>query len=147
MRWLSVLVLAGLATVAVAAPRLELELRGDELEATLVGLGKREPVLLHDVTRGRRVPALRIESGRERGEPGVRFHATFDVRMLEPDGKPHELALEHAGTELARATLVLPAPDEASGLRWLVIVGPLIGLAMIGAAIWIGRRTTRPRAP
>ena len=35
------------------------------------------------------------------------------------------------------------APDEASPLRWLVIVGPLLGLALIGLAVWIGRRTMR----
>lgn len=143
MRLLAVVVLAWLATAASAAPQLELTLRGDELEAKLVGLDKREPVMLHDLTRARRVPAQRVESGVERGGPAGRFYATFDVRMLEPDGKAHELALEHAGAELARATLVLPAPDEASSLRWLVLIGPLLGLAMIGIAIWIGRRAMR----
>jgi hypothetical protein len=141
---LAVLVLAGvLDGTAAAAPRLELRLDGDRLEATVVGAAKSEPVMLRDLTRDRRIPSMQVQSAREHGDAAAtddRFYATFAAELLEGDGKPHELAIEVRGQELARTTLVLPAPPEPSNLRWLVIVGPLAGLLMIGAAIFIGRR-------
>ncbi len=146
MRWLVVLLLVLGANTAAAAPRLELRIEGQRLVATLIGLPKLDGVMLHDLTRDRRVPAMEVQSAQEHGDANpadVRFYASFDTELLEGDDKPHELALEARGEELARATIVLPGMPEASSLRWLVIVGPLIGLLMIGIAIWIGRRVLR----
>jgi hypothetical protein len=139
------LLLLGVSTAA-AAPRLELHIEGQRLEATVIGLPKLDPVMLHDVTRDRRVPPLQVQSASEHGDPNAgddRFYATFDTELLEGDDKPHELAVEAGGQELARATLVLPGMPAPSNLRWLVIAGPLIGLAMIITAIYIGRRVLK----
>lgn len=139
LSWLGGLAaLVGDAAPASAAARLELRLEGDRLEAMIIGEPKREPVYLRDVAHQRRIPALQVQSA-----PGApdQFTATFDAETLEGDGKPRELAIEWNGTELARTSFVLPAPQKPSSLRYLVIIGPLIGLVMIGVAVWIGRRT------
>ena len=146
MRRLAVLLLLLGVSTAVAAPRLELKIQGQRLEATLIGLPKLDPVMLHDVTRDRGIPPMQVQSAAEHGDANAsdeRFYATFDTDLLDGDDKPHELALEAEGQELARATLVLPGMPAPSSLRWLVIVGPLIGLAMIITAIYIGRRVLK----
>jgi hypothetical protein len=130
--------IVGLAGPAAAAPHLELRLEGERLEATVTGEPKREPVYLRDLKHRRRVAALQVTAGGPE-----QFTATFDAETLEGDGKSREFAIEWNGAELARATFVLPAMPEPSSLSYLVILGPLMGLAMIGLAIWIGRKTLR----
>jgi hypothetical protein len=132
--------LVGLGASASAATRLELRLEGDRLEATVIGEPKREPVFLRDLMHQRRIAALQVTSA-----PGAtdQFTATFDAEQLEGNGKPRDFAIEWNGTELARTTFVLPAMPEPSSLSYLVILGPLMGLAMIIAAIYIGRRTLK----
>jgi hypothetical protein len=132
-------VLVVLATLAsTAAAERALELRVDSarelVEARLAGEPKHEPLFLRDLDRARRVPALEVTT------EANALVARFDLRTLAPDGATHRLAVEWADTELARGAVILPAPEGPSGLRWLVIVGPLLGLVMIMTAIWIGRR-------
>jgi hypothetical protein len=135
------MLLVGLTTSASAAARLELHLQGDRLDATVIGEPKREPVFLRDMKHQRRVPATHVVAGGPTGTE--QFTATFDADSLEGDGKPREFAIEWRDTELARTTFVLPAMPEPSALSYLVIIGPLMGLAMIIAAIYIGRRTLK----
>ncbi len=133
MRALVVLVLLA-NTAAAASLELRVDAAREVIEARVPGEPKREPLFLRDLDRARRTPALDVTT-----DANV-LVARFDLRVLSPDGKPHQLALEWADTELARGVVVLPAPEGPSGLRWLVIVGPLMGLVMIIAAVWIGRR-------
>ena len=131
----------GISTHALAAPRLELRLEGDRLEATVTGEPEREPVYLKDLKHQRRVPATHVQAGPAGGP--AQFTATFDADSLEGDGKPRDFAIEWRDTELARTTFVLPAMPQPSALSYLVILGPLMGLAMIIAAIYIGRKTLK----
>jgi hypothetical protein len=137
----TVLLVVGLHASAVAAPRLELHLEGDRLEATVIGAPKQEPVFLRDLSRQRRVGALQVQAG-PAGAP-AQFTATFDAETLEGNGKPRDFAIESRDGELARTTFVLPAMPEPSSLRYLVIIGPLMGLVLIGLAVWIGRKTLK----
>ncbi len=143
MRLVAALILVVLHGAAVAAPRLELRVdpRTEQIHATLTGAAMLdERLFLRDVDRGNRVPATATSAT----GPDA-FTATFDLRTLSPDGKTHLLALDASDVELARTSIVLPGGDQPSTLRWLVIVGPLLGLVMIGVAVWIGRRTLRAR--
>jgi hypothetical protein len=133
--------LVWLASPASAATRLEMRLDGERLEATVIGEPKREPVYLRDLKHQRRVPATKVTEGPAGGP--AQFTATFDSETLEGDGKPREFAIEWKDTELARTTFVLPAMPEPSSLSYLVILGPLMGLAMIITAILIGRRVLK----
>lgn len=132
MRALAMLI--ALTASAAAAPRLDLRIEGDHVEATVVEAPKAELVFLRDVASGRRIPAIDVR------EVPPAWIARFELALLPHDGKPHELALDIGDGELARATLVLPSEQSTSSLRWLVIVGPLLGLLMIGLAVYIGRR-------
>lgn len=133
----ALVVIALLATTATAAEK-PLELRVDAareiVEARVAGEPTREPLFLRDLGKARRVPAFEVTAD------ASGLTARFDLRTLAPDGASHQLALEWNDTELARGSVVLPAPEGPSSLRWLVIVGPLLGLVMIGAAVYIGRR-------
>ena len=141
MRLVAALIIFVFHSAAAAAPRLELRIdrKAERIDATLIGAPKQEPVFLRDVERGNRVHALSVTAT---GSDG--FTATFDLRTLSPDGKSHVLAIEVGDGEVARSSVVLPGGDTPSALRWLVIVGPLLGLLMIGLAVWIGRRNTKP---
>jgi hypothetical protein len=123
-------------TVAVAETRVELRLAGDDtIEAIVEGATLRERVYLRVVGSERRVPAV---SAAPLGPDG--FRATFQIHALPRDGAAHVLALDHGSSELARASIVLPPPAEPSQLRWLVIIGPLLGLLAIGLAVRLGLR-------
>lgn len=143
--FVALVIVVAMQAAAVAAARLELRVddRAERIEASVTGAPLQEPVFLRDVDRGNRVAAVAVKA-----DGADRFDATFDLRTLSPDGKSHLLALEAGGNEIARSSVVLPGGDQPSALRWLVIVGPLLGLVMIGFAVWIGRRTMRrSRAP
>jgi hypothetical protein len=137
VRLVAVLFVIASQSGAIAAPQLELRIdrQAERIDATVTGAPKQEPVFLRDVERGNRVGAVSVTASAPEA-----FTATFDLRTLSPDGRSHVLALEAEGGELARSTIVLPAGEPPSALRWLVIVGPLTGLLMIGIAVWIGRR-------
>jgi hypothetical protein len=125
-----------LATVALAEPRVELRLVGDDtIEAIVEGATLRERVYLRVIGSERRVPAIDVIP---RGADG--FRATFQIHALPRDGAEHLLALDHGGVELAQATIRIPPPAEPSRLRWLVIIGPLLGLVAIGLAVRFGLR-------
>jgi hypothetical protein len=139
VRLVAALTLLVLHGVALAAPQLELRVDqpAERIDATVTGTPRPAAVFLRDVARGNRVVAVSVTATSDG------FTATFDLRTLSPDGKSHVLAIESDGGEVARTSLVLPAGDQPSGLRWLVIIGPLLGLLMIGLAIYIGRWAIR----
>jgi hypothetical protein len=138
MPGLAIFAMLALSATAVASaqPRVELRLAGDDtIEAIVEGAVPHERVYLRVIGSERRVPAVDVTP---RGADG--FRATFQIHALPRDGAEHVLALDHGSRELARAALVLPPPAEPSRLRWLVIIGPLLGLLAIGLAVRLGLR-------
>lgn len=113
-------------------------IHGDRLDATVTGELPTDDVMLHDLTHERHIAALSVKPA-----AAGQMVATFDLDVLEGDGKQHELALEWHGAELGRGKVVLPAMPDSSWLSYLVILGPLMGLGLIIAAILIGRKTLK----